>query len=217
METIMDDIKSTKPAISGDTISFLYRQAPTASSRLSVFDLRSSVVFSLNFTNRAAMFDRSNGVAATGATPASWPLSLPPKPSSCATFIQADAASFKQVVQMLTGSTTGPASAKNPAIRLRKPTFKLYERRGSLKNQNSPSVSWRNTPEILHPSLTLSPVTPLIADPFERSPQPAGADSPAGVAVAEGGFSLHHSPAKGNPPRLLPLFPVTSPPRVPSA
>ncbi|XP_074578477.1 VQ motif-containing protein 4-like [Curcuma longa] len=170
------------------------------------------------------MFDGSHGVAATGATPAaaatSSPLSLPPKPSPCSTFIQADAASFKQVVQMLTGSTTAPASAENPAIRPRKPSFKLYERRGglkNLKNQNSPSVSWRKTPEILQPSLTLSPVTPLIADPFGRSPRPAGADSAAGAAVAEKGFSMHPSPTMGKPPRLLPLFPVTSPPRVPSA
>ncbi|CAD5165593.1 unnamed protein product [Musa acuminata subsp. malaccensis] len=214
----------------------------------------------------------SNGVAAAAApssaaiAPASMPRSIDTNPYPT-TFIQADAGSFKQVVQMLTGSAetvakhaTGAAAptTKNaipPSARAtgpKKPAFKLYERRGSLKNlkmisplipafvgsnPNSPmgtaAFSPRRQPEILSPSmldlpsLTLSPVTPLIPDPFNRSPQPnsaaVAATAPMSAedrAIAERGFYLHPSPRStprdAEPPRLLPLFPVTSP-RVPSA
>ncbi|RWV95429.1 hypothetical protein BHE74_00027837 [Ensete ventricosum] len=175
--------------------------------------------------------------------------------------VNADAGSFKQVVQMLTGCADTVAkhaapTTKNaipPSARAtgpKKPAFKLYERRGSLKNlkmisplipafvgsnPNSPmgtaAFSQRRQPEILSPSmldlpsLTLSPVTPLIPDPFNRSPQlnSAAATAPMSAedrAIAERGFYLHPSPRStprdAEPPRLLPLFPVTSP-RVPSA
>ncbi|RRT41900.1 hypothetical protein B296_00057458 [Ensete ventricosum] len=175
--------------------------------------------------------------------------------------VNADAGSFKQVVQMLTGCADTVAkhaapttkNAISPSARAtgpKKPAFKLYERRGSLKNlkmisplipafvgsnPNSPmgtaAFSQRRQPEILSPSmldlpsLTLSPVTPLIPDPFNRSPQlnSAAATAPMSAedrAIAERGFYLHPSPRStprdAEPPRLLPLFPVTSP-RVPSA
>ncbi|RWW05567.1 hypothetical protein BHE74_00018522 [Ensete ventricosum] len=174
----------------------------------------------------------------------------------------ADTSSFKQVVQMLTGSavTTGKhvasaaAPAKNPlspppvakaATAPKKPAFKLYERRGSLKNlkmigpliptllgsnPSSPvsngkpfSPSRNQMPEILSPgvldfpSLALSPVTPLIPDLFNRPPHPnpAAGMSAEDRAIAEKGFYLHPSPRTtprdAQPPRLLPLFPVTSP------
>ncbi|PWA44756.1 VQ-like protein [Artemisia annua] len=113
---------------------------------------------------------------------------------------------------------------------------KLYERRNSMKNfkisplvpgfVNGLSGSPRrpNTPEILSPgilnfpSLVLSPVTPL--DMFNRSP--VTGDSPSlnveaeEKAIAKKGFYLHPSPAttprrESEQPRLLPLFPVTSP------
>lgn len=177
------------------------------------------------------------------------------------TFIQADARSFKQVVQMLTGASETaakhhhhhsaplPLPAKNgvsvaaKATGPKKPAFKLYERRGSLKNLKmiSPMIpsfagpnfssplgaafSPRRQPETLSPSvldlpsLTLSPVTPLILDPFNRSlqpnPSPAAAISAEERAIAEKGFYLHPSPRTAPrdapPPTLLPLFPVTSP------
>lgn len=175
------------------------------------------------------------------------------------TFVQADTSSFKQVVQMLTGSneTAKQASApvrpdpvpmKNyciPPIKTcpKKEKSKLYERRNSLKNfklsplapglvnkpgfvggySGSPRIS---TPEILSPSLldfpslALSPVTPLIPDPFNRSPH-SGLSSNGSLnldaedkAIAKKGFYLHPSPAstpRDAEPRLLPLFPVTSP------
>uniref|UniRef100_A0A452ZKB3 VQ domain-containing protein n=1 Tax=Aegilops tauschii subsp. strangulata TaxID=200361 RepID=A0A452ZKB3_AEGTS len=68
------------------------------------------------------------------------------------TFVQADTASFKQVVQMLTGADMPapapslqpqaqaqrpPAAANSKAgapCRPKKPAFKLYERRSSMKN-----------------------------------------------------------------------------------
>ncbi|CAL9112779.1 unnamed protein product, partial [Musa textilis] len=181
----------------------------------------------------------SNGVATAAApssaplTPKSIPRSIDANPSPT-TFVQADAGSFKQVVQLLTGSTETTAKhATGP----KKPAFKLYERRGSLKNlkmicsdPNSPlgraAFPPRRQPEILSPStldlpsLTLSPVTPLIPDPFNHSAAVAAASSAEDRAIAEKGFYLHPSPrtttGDAEPPRLLPLFPVTSP-RMPPA
>ncbi|MCL7024450.1 hypothetical protein MKW94_028321 [Papaver nudicaule] len=167
------------------------------------------------------------------------------------TFIQADTSSFKHVVQMLTGSTETAKQAsksnfdpstKNPIPPIKtgpkKQGFKLYERRNSLKNlkisplmpgliqHNNSGFSPRNqeilSPSILDfPSLVLSPVTPLIQDPFNRSPSSTsmGTTNSAGVAeeraIAEKGYYLHPSPRVSTPrdsePRLLPLFPVTSP------
>ncbi|KAL3820456.1 hypothetical protein ACJIZ3_006361 [Penstemon smallii] len=169
------------------------------------------------------------------------------------TFVQADTSSFKQVVQMLTGSTdpARPPTRSNPVRnpippiksgpRKDKSGSKLYERRNSMKNfKISPLgpglVSSRpglfsgysgsprpGTPDILSPSildfpsLVLSPVTPLIPDPFNRngSGNNNNLDMKAeDKAIEEKGFYLHPSPAntpRDSEPRLLPLFPVTSP------
>ncbi|KAI3718941.1 hypothetical protein L6452_19826 [Arctium lappa] len=112
---------------------------------------------------------------------------------------------------------------------------KLYERRNSMKNFkisplvpgfiNGSGFGGSPRPEILSPgilnfpSLVLSPVTPLIPDLFNRSP--ITGDSPnldveaEDKAIAKKGFYLHPSPAstprRESEPRLLPLFPVTSP------
>lgn len=162
------------------------------------------------------------------------------------TFVQADTSSFKQVVQMLTGSSetakqADPSSSSSsnkgtiPPIRTapKKPGFKLYERRNSLKNglmisplipglhsaHNSSSFSPRNKPEILSPSildfpsLALSPVTPLIEDTFNKS-SPLSNLSEEDKAIAEKKFYMHPSPRRtprDSEPQLLPLFPVTSP------
>ncbi|KAL3851331.1 hypothetical protein ACJIZ3_013213 [Penstemon smallii] len=169
------------------------------------------------------------------------------------TFVQADTSSFKQVVQMLTGSTdtarvaARPDLVRNPIPPIKtgpkkdKSSSKLYERRNSLKNfkisplgpglvnNNRPghfsgySGSPRpGTPELLSPSildfpsLMLSPVTPLIPDPFNRGlTANNNVDMEAeDKAIKEKGFYFHPSPAstpKDSEPRLLPLFPVTSP------
>ncbi|XP_062231903.1 VQ motif-containing protein 4-like [Phragmites australis] len=155
------------------------------------------------------------------------------------TFVQADTTSFKQVVQMLTGSDTTSSSYQKPAknhhhggvagvpCRPKKPAFKLYQRRSGLKNLKmiaplamsaTAGASPRKTPEILSPSvldfpsLALgSPVTPLVADPFNRSASPGEEEAVERAAIARKGFFLHPSPRGAEPPRLLPLFPVTSP------
>lgn len=178
---------------------------------------------------------------------------LTPKPVSRSesnpyptTFVQADSTTFKQVVQLLTGSSETAKQASNsdppssgkscsiPPIRTaqKKQSFKLYERRNSLKNglminpsmhnfahhNNNSGFSPRGKPEILSPSvldfpsLVLSPVTPLREDQFNKS---SGNSSEEDKAIAEKGFYLHPSPMstpRGGPePQLLPLFPVTSP------
>ncbi|CAH2034145.1 unnamed protein product [Thlaspi arvense] len=118
--------------------------------------------------------------------------------------------------------------------------FRLYERRNSMKNLKinplNPVFNPVNSafsprkPEILSPSildfpsLVLSPVTPLIPDPFDRSGSSNQSPSELGFAksstdaeekaMKEKGFYLHPSPATtpmDPEPRLLPLFPVTSP------
>ncbi|PNX79332.1 hypothetical protein L195_g035316 [Trifolium pratense] len=220
----------------------------------------------------------NNGTTTTTATLLNPPSPYPPKPITRSepgnpyptTFVQADPSSFKQVVQLLTGSTETTSSSKHvssnsnsnnnlrnhiPPIKTipkkqQQSGFKLYERRNSLKNlhlnpllpifssnsTNPSGFSPRNT-EILSPSildfpaLALSPVTPLIPDPFNRtttisgtgSNHRCGNESPKPVlnteaeekAIREKGFFLHPSPSttprETEPPRLLPLFPTTSP------
>ncbi|KNA17857.1 hypothetical protein SOVF_076030 [Spinacia oleracea] len=164
------------------------------------------------------------------------------------TFVQADTSSFKQVVQMLTGAsettpksttpksttTTNNFKTSNQIPPIKTPNkSKLYERRSTtLKSLRlcSPShFSHRNAADILSPSLldfpslVLSPVTPLIHDPFNRSPISSNSSpSPKVVvdnfaeekAIAEKGYFLHPSPVstpRDSEPRLLPLFPVSSP------
>ncbi|PIN03774.1 hypothetical protein CDL12_23697 [Handroanthus impetiginosus] len=184
----------------------------------------------------------------TNLTPPHTPTPKPPISKSHesnpfpTTFVQADTSNFKQVVQMLTGSSNpspavrggGSTGASIPPIKStaqKKQGFKLYERRNSLKNglmintlipgfsQNS-GFSPRK-PEILSPSildfpaLVLSPATPLNQDTLgkssEASPSPCVEEE---RAIAEKKFYLHPSPRttpRDSEPRLLPLFPVTSP------
>jgi len=172
------------------------------------------------------------------------------------TFVQADTANFKLVVQRLTGSDT-PSSAQNKPAKNhhhhhnnhggasglaggpKKPAFKLYERRIGKNNLKmiaplamaaaaAAGASPRKAgPEVLSPSvldfpsLALgSPVTPLVSDPFNRSPasaSPGVEEAAERAAIARKGFFLHPSPRGAEPPRLLPLFPVTSPRMAPSA
>lgn len=192
------------------------------------------------------------------ATPAPVPVTRSePNITYPTTFVQADSSSFKQVVQMLTGSSetakhavavsSRPDPPKNPIPPIKtgprkEKASKLYERRNSLKNFKisplipgllnhlgySGSARKPGTPEVLSPSmlnfpsLTLSPVTPLIPDPFIRSPHTHSGFSPSvdidmeaeNKAIAHKGFYLHPSPSntpRDSEPRLLPLFPVASP------
>ncbi|KAJ8457788.1 hypothetical protein OPV22_030714 [Ensete ventricosum] len=215
-----------------------------------------------NSSSSSSNYSCNNGATTPAAAPSpSSPPALPPKtiPKACdvnpypTTFVQADTSSFKHVVQMLTGSAETAAACSTAqkahvasaakATGPKKPAFKLYERRNSLKNLKvlSPLIPavfnsnpnslvaaagfslWKQ-PEILSPSmledfpsLVLSPVTPLIPDPFNRPshhPTSAVAKWAEDRAIADKGFYLHPSPrasTDAEPPRLLPLFPVTSP------
>ncbi|RRT63731.1 hypothetical protein B296_00030272 [Ensete ventricosum] len=173
-----------------------------------------------------------------GVTEAAAPPTPPPTPKSiprcmgatpCATtFVQADTSSFKQEVQLLTGSvetTAKRCGGLPPAAKAvtgpKRPAFKLYERRSNLKTIGTlkpTAVSpHRRPPEITSPSvldfpsLALSPVTPLTPDPFDRHPDSDAGKSADARSIAEKGFYLHPSPRDAEPPRLLPLFPISSP------
>lgn len=127
------------------------------------------------------------------------------------TFIQADANSFKQVVQKLTSHSKAAGSKAPPGPK--KQPFKLYERRGGLKAIRPPAPA--KPPSVLgFPLLVLvSPITPLVSDPFRRAAVVVEEER----AIAEKGFYLHPPPRSAvEPPRLLSLFPVTSP-TMPSA
>lgn len=119
-------------------------------------------------------------------------------------FIQADADSFKLVVQKLTGHSMAPPGPK-------KQPFKLYERRGGPKEIRPPAPAKPpSSPSVLgFPSPALvSPITPLVPDPFRHAEAVAEEEQ----AIAKKGFYLHPPPRSAvEPPRLLSLFPVTSP------
>ena len=125
------------------------------------------------------------------------------------TFVQADTTSFKQVVQILTGTPeTAAAFAAGGSGGCSGFSPRGFSPRGL--EVLSPSM-------LDFPSLALgSPVTPL--PPLPGSREAAAAED---RAIAEKGFYLHPSP-RGNasgrgdltpPPRLLPLFPLQSPTR----
>ncbi|KAK9714673.1 hypothetical protein RND81_06G111100 [Saponaria officinalis] len=196
----------------------------------------------------------TNGPHSPGPTPPTVTRSDPSNPYPT-TFVQADSSSFKQVVQLLTGSSSNPTHT-HTHTHTHKPAHKskLYERRNNSlkhlrispllptpaghsprlpyyfnhKNNNNTTPSSLLSPTLLDfPSLMLSPVTPLTHDPFSRSPV-SSTNSPINnniinndnidkiaeeKAIAEKGFFLHPvSPGSDNPePRLLPLFPLSSP------
>ncbi|XP_021773691.1 VQ motif-containing protein 4-like [Chenopodium quinoa] len=175
------------------------------------------------------------------------------------TFVTADTSSFKQVVQMLTGSSeNNPSKSSNPKplsthdnhsknyvipptkTAPKKQGFKLYERRNSIKNLISPlnaasaNFSHQNSlfsprykqeilsPSLLDfPSLTLSPVTPLVDDIGGGGGGDGGGGRSSSAtaeeeekAMAEKGYYLHPSPIstpRDSQPQLLPLFPLSSP------
>ncbi|XP_074578428.1 VQ motif-containing protein 4-like [Curcuma longa] len=140
------------------------------------------------------------------------------------TFVQADADSFKRVVQKLTGHGIAAAAGNKAPPGPKKQPFKLYERRDSLKSLKAirppaPAKPATLSPSVLDfPSLALvSPITPLVPDPFRRGAA-AAAVGEEERAIAEKGFYLHPPPRSAvEPPRLLSLFPVTSPTMQPAS
>ncbi|KAK4755843.1 hypothetical protein SAY87_009600 [Trapa incisa] len=154
--------------------------------------------------------------------------------TSSTTFIQADTATFRRLVQQLTGVAGDPSEAS--AVRLHprlspkvsnlrsSPAFKLQDRRKHASQSKQLEIklglSALDHPLRRHPvgSPGLSPVTPLGPDSaflwganYMESPIVSEEEK----AIAEKGFYLHASPTTtprgSEPPELLPLFPVTSP------
>ncbi|CAN0860530.1 VQ motif-containing protein 11 [Linum grandiflorum] len=165
--------------------------------------------------------------------------SLPPiSPVSTTTFVQADAATFRELVQQLTGvpadsdtklPVTHPSRKPNNYNFInninnssRRSPYKLQERRQTIRKLEIKlsRASLRTSPcSSPYYSPVVSPVTPLMGSPFfssaETSPSPSTEEE---RAIAEKRFYLHPSPRlstprRGNedPPELLPLFPLTSP------
>lgn len=209
-----------------------------------------------NSTNSSSSSNTTHQKIMTHPSPTRIPAPAPvirsePNNPNPTTFVQADSSSFKQVVQMLTGSSDTVKNAANGSTRTdpiknpipvmktgskKEKASKLYERRNSLKNlkisplipgfvsgysgsPRKPGPAEILSPSMLNfPSLVLSPVTPLIPDPFNRFQQngfgPNINMEAENKAIAHKGFYLHPSPSntpRGSEPRLLPLFPVTSP------
>ncbi|CAH2059535.1 unnamed protein product [Thlaspi arvense] len=123
------------------------------------------------------------------------------------------------------------------AVTNKKQSFRLNERRNSMKhlkikpvfNPIHSGLPEKLSPSTLDfPSLVLSPDTPLIPDPFSRTGSSSRSPSDPGFgycdpvlssdaeerAIKEKGFYFYPSPSttpRGTEPRLLSLFPVTSP------
>ncbi|KAK1289348.1 hypothetical protein QJS10_CPB18g00327 [Acorus calamus] len=133
---------------------------------------------------------------------------MDPKPQTSTTYVQADATTFREIVQRLTGSNDHPEKprAATPAVGgPRRPPFKLHDRRPSVRKlEIKLGLTSLRSP-------MRSPVTPLSSD-LQFSP---AASEEEERAIAEKGFYLHPSPLStprvSDPPELLPLFPLRSP------
>ncbi|XP_072991762.1 VQ motif-containing protein 11-like [Typha latifolia] len=130
-----------------------------------------------------------------------------PNPSvSPTTYVQAEAHTFRDLVQRLTGAAAvesrHPPFPSPAAVAPRRQAFKLQDRRGpTLRNLDIHHRSAGKSP-------IPSPVTPLGSEPLFSPP----AASEEERAIAEKGFYLHPSPrSAAAPPELLPLFPLCSP------
>ncbi|XP_010930537.1 VQ motif-containing protein 31 [Elaeis guineensis] len=175
----------------------------------------------------------------------------PQAPVPSTTFVQTDATTFKELVQRLTGPhdepnrpltpvpptdpNSGPAQLPKGLPGVKRPTFKLHERRQGIRSKltitkpgSYPQLAdlcLQAGPAVVSPSSSTPgfPLSPLI------SPSSSFADLHVGEegtgpdelnreaeerAIKERRFYLHPSPRSrpGNAePELLPLFPVTSP------
>ncbi|XP_010268505.1 PREDICTED: VQ motif-containing protein 11-like [Nelumbo nucifera] len=125
------------------------------------------------------------------------------------TFVQADAHTFRELVQKLTGASeddseklpiTVPArfsarsSNSSDVVGPRRPAFKLHERRQNMRKleiklgltslRNSTALSPRQNHLLVSP--ISSPVTPLSPDPLFSGHFPgSGSESPSSPAVSE--------------------------------
>ncbi|XP_045830066.1 VQ motif-containing protein 11 [Trifolium pratense] len=177
------------------------------------------------------------------------------------TFIQADPSNFRQVVQKLTGASQDPSAQKlpitlpsrltaqtqanrcspsitnEPIMGLKKPNFKLHERRSKKlqlnvsethmmfqnnNNNNNNNMMMmmlmnNNNNNINRSVVMASPVSPLefymAHGNSPKSPYYEDEEDEEEKVIAEKGFYLHPSPraSQQQPPELLPLFPLHSP------
>ncbi|KAG2700396.1 hypothetical protein I3760_07G228600 [Carya illinoinensis] len=164
-----------------------------------------------------------------------------PASPTATTFVQADANTFRDLVQKLTGSSadleklpvTFPSKLSSKAFTSGDPTaprrspFKLHERRHThtmrkLEIKLGLTTLRNNSPRPNHrfESPVHSPVTPLRSESLFR--MSSGTESPSSPAIsdedkaiADKGFYLHPSPLSTprgiEPPQLLTLFPPSSP------
>ncbi|AES86553.1 hypothetical protein MtrunA17_Chr4g0003091 [Medicago truncatula] len=158
------------------------------------------------------------------------------------TFVQADPSNFRQVVQKLTGASQDPSAQKlpltlpsrltaqaqaqahrplptttmEPPMGLKKPNFKLHERRSKklqLNVSENPMMFQNNNNNNNMRSVVMaSPVSPLEYYYSPKSPH-ENEEKEEEKVIAEKGFYLHPSPraSQQQPPALLPLFPLHSP------
>ncbi|XP_051137486.1 VQ motif-containing protein 31-like [Andrographis paniculata] len=131
-------------------------------------------------------------------------------PPTQMTYIQADVATFKDLVQKLTGGS--PHKLRPKAALHRKSPFKLRDRRKhsvrDLEIISAGNCSPARTIGQLSDSPVDGPGTPIGCESAViRNESPASEEE---RAIAENGFYLHMSPAKAEPPVLLALFPLTS-------
>ncbi|XP_068643915.1 VQ motif-containing protein 11 [Aristolochia californica] len=157
------------------------------------------------------------------------PPSDPPPPLT--TFVQADPATFRALVQKLTGSNSSshphsPGSARSssehPIGPRKSSSFKLHERRQSMRKLEIKLSSATSHKNIINKgggaNLLVSPVSPLdhLSSFSPKTPtSPCLTELEEERAIAEKGFYLHPSlintPRRGGDPELLPLFPLHSP------
>ncbi|XP_068652291.1 VQ motif-containing protein 11-like [Aristolochia californica] len=163
-----------------------------------------------------------------------------PQATTPTTFVQADAHTFRDLVQKLTGANedcpdklpiTVPARLTARDVGgPRRSGFKLQERRQNMRKLEIKLglTSLRNSGfsprSQSHPHIAISPitspVTPLGSESlFCGNFNLSGSESPSPVlseeekAIAEKGFYLSplSTPRGSDPPELLPLFPLRSP------
>ena len=158
---------------------------------------------------------------------------------SATTFVQVDTNAFKEVVQRLTGSSVAPTNTVHDVgttitkggISIRKPAFKLHERRQYKAKLEiiKPSISFRQgSSSIRSPNQQKFSPSPLSTPTecfsklslFEREIEESSVSTDLNTkeeerAIREKKFYLHPSPRTKklglHEPKLLNLFPLTSP------
>ncbi|KAB2020023.1 hypothetical protein ES319_D07G037800v1 [Gossypium barbadense] len=134
-------------------------------------------------------------------------------------FVQADANTFRDLVQKLTGFTgsdTDKLPGRLSSTAPRRPPFKLQERRQhAMRNLEIKIGTLTTCPTNSSPTQSCSPgQVPRLDSPSPSPVTPLSFVWEEEKAIAEKGFYLHPSPLNmprgSQPPELLTLFPLTS-------